>query len=419
LGIYLAHADIIVLGAGIVGTSIALHLAKRGIAVALVDRAGTGEGTSYGNAGIIEGNTIFPAAFPSDWRTLTKIALKHSALANYHLGFLPTVAPWLAAFRAASEPAHLLETAQLMRPLFARAVEEHTALSAEAGAERYFRRNGWLKLYRTDASFAGQRRELDIAREWGIANVPLERDAALALEPSLAPVFRHAVHWTGAMSVSNPLAVTRAYAARFTALSGLVLTGDARSLHRSGSNWRVDTAEGPLDAGHAVLALGPWTPDVLGPLGIKLPLAVKRGYHRHFRPQGNANLSRPVLDADYGYCFAPMEQGVRITTGVEFAPRDAAPTPIQFDRVMPAARELFALGDAVEPQPWMGSRPCFADSRPVIAQAPGKLGLWLAYGHSHWGLTLGPATGRLLGEMMTGAVPFCDPKPYSAERFAS
>jgi D-amino-acid dehydrogenase len=414
----LAHTDFIVLGAGIVGTSIALHLAKRGIAVALVDRAGAGEGTSYGNAGIIEGNTIFPAAFPSDSRTLAKIALKRSATASYHLSFLPTVAPWLAAFRAASEPARRLETARLMRPLFAHAVEEHTALSAEAGAERYFRRNGWLKLYRTDASFAGHARELDIAREWGIANVPLERDAALALEPSLAPAFRHAVHWTGAMSVSNPLAVTRAYAARYTALGGLVLTGDARSLHRSGSNWRVDTAEGPLDAGHAVLALGPWTPDVLGPLGIKLPLAVKRGYHRHFRPLGNANLSRPVLDADYGYCFAPMEQGVRITTGVEFAARDAAPTPIQFARVMPAARELFALGDAVEPQPWMGSRPCFADSRPVISQAPGKLGLWLAYGHSHWGLTLGPATGRLLSEMMTGAVPFCDPKPYSAERFA-
>ena len=280
----MAHADIIVLGAGIVGASVALHLAKRGVSVALIDRASPGEGTSYGNAGIIEGNTIFPAAFPSGWSMLARIALKRSAVANYHLGFLPTVAPWLMAFRAASEPQRLIETARLMRPLFARAVEEHSALSAEAGAERYFKRNGWLKLYRTDASFAGQARELALAREWGIANVPLDADAALALEPSLAPVFRRAVHWTGAVSVSNPLAVTRAYVARFTALGGLVLTGDARSLHRSGSNWRVDTAEGPLDAGHVVVALGPWTPDVLGPLGIKLPLAVKRGYHRHFRP---------------------------------------------------------------------------------------------------------------------------------------
>jgi D-amino-acid dehydrogenase len=113
-----------------------------------------------------------------------------------------------------------------------------------------------------------------------------------------------------------------------------------------------------------------------------------------------------------------MEQGIRLTTGAEFAPRDAPPTPVQFDRLMPSATELFPLGAPVEPQPWLGSRPCFADSRPVIGRAPGQPGLWLAYGHGHWGLTLGPATGRLLAEMMTGATPFTDPAPYRAERFS-
>jgi D-amino-acid dehydrogenase len=412
-----ARIDTIVLGAGIVGTSIAVHLVKRGLSVALVDRGGAGEGTSYGNAGIIEGNTIFPAAFPSNWANLLRIALKRSPVANYHLTFLPRVAPWLLAFRAASQPARLAETAQLMRPLFARAVSEHEALSAEAGADQYLRHQGWLKLYRTEQAFAGVARELDLAGELGIANVPLDRDAALALEPSLAPVFRRAVHWTGAVSVTNPLALTRAYTGRFAALGGLSFRGDARTLHRADPYWRVDTAAGPLDATDVVIALGPWLPDLLEPLGIKLPLAVKRGYHRHFHPQGNASLGRPVLDAANGYCLAPMEQGIRLTTGVEFAPRDAAPTPVQFDRLMPAARELFPLGEAIEAQPWLGARPCFADSRPVIGRAPRHGGLWLACGHAHWGLTLGPATGRLLAEMMTGTTPFCDPKPYAAERF--
>jgi D-amino-acid dehydrogenase len=412
-----ARADIIVLGAGIVGTSVALHLAKRGRSVALVDRAGPGEGTSYGNAGIIEGNTIFPAAFPSDWATLARIALKRSPMANYHLLFLPKVAPWLLAFRAASQPERLAETAQLMRPLMARAVSEHEALAAESGAQRYLHHTGWLKLYRTNSAFAAQWRELELAAKLDIANVPLERDAALALEPSLKPVFRHAVHWTGAVSVSNPLALTRAYAARFAELGGLSFTGDARTLHRAHPHWRVETAAGPLDASEVVVALGPWLPDLLDPLGIKLPLAVKRGYHRHFRAEGDASLGRPVLDAENGYCLAPMEQGIRITTGVEFAARDAAPTPVQFDLVLPAARELFALGEPVEAQPWLGARPCFADSRPVIGRAPRVSGLWLAGGHAHWGLTLGPATGRLLAQMMTGATPFCDPRPYAAERF--
>jgi D-amino-acid dehydrogenase len=412
-----ARSDVIVLGAGIVGTSIAVHLVKRGLTVALIDRAGAGEGTSYGNAGVIEGNTIFPPAFPSDWRERLRVVFKRSPQANYHLSFLPKVAPWLWAFYAASQPSRLVETARLMRPLMARAVVEHEALSAEAAAERYFRRTGWLKLYRTDRGFAAQRRELELAKDLGIANVALDLDRVRGLEPSLAPVFRHAVHWTGAVSVSNPLAVTRAYAGRFAALGGLSFSGDARSLHRVDTRWRVDTTAGPVDGGDVVVALGPWAPDLLDPLGVRLPLAVKRGYHRHFRPQGNAALSRPVLDAENGYCITPMEQGIRLTTGAEFALRDAPPTPVQFDLLLPRARGLFALGEPVEAEPWMGARPCFADSRPVIGRAPSQRGLWLAYGHGHWGLTLGPATGRLVAEMMTGATPFCDPAPYSAERF--
>jgi D-amino-acid dehydrogenase len=166
-----------------------------------------------------------------------------------------------------------------------------------------------------------------------------------------------------------------------------------------------------------VIALGPWAPDLFSTIGLKLPLAVKRGYHRHFHPQGNASLARPILDADIGYCLAPMEQGIRLTTGAEFAARDARPSPVQLDRVLPTATALFPLGEAVDPTPWLGARPCFADSRPVIGRAPGQSDLWLAIGHGHSGLTLGPATGRLLAEMITGATPFCDPAPYAAERF--
>jgi D-amino-acid dehydrogenase len=188
-------------------------------------------------------------------------------------------------------------------------------------------------------------------------------------------------------------------------------------LHRVDGRWRIEAGGGPVDANEAVVALGPWAPDLLRTLGIKLPLGIKRGYHRHYRPRGNMGLTRPVLDAEYGYCVVPMEQGLRLTTGAEFAARDAPPTPVQFDRLLPAARKLFPLGEPVEQEPWMGSRPCFPDSMPVIGRAPRQPGLWLAFGHANWGLTLGPATGRLIAEMMTGATPFCDPKPYSAERF--
>src|SRR5215468_2746258 len=258
----MARIDAIVLGAGIVGTSVGLHLAKRGLAVALVDRRAPGEETSYGNAGVIEGNTVFPPAFPSDPIALLRIALKRAPEANYHLTFLPQVAPWLLEFRAASRPQQLLETARLMRPLFARAVAEHEALLAEAGAERYLRKTGWLKLYRSDRAFDALKREFALAQEFGMPLHVLDPDGARELEPSLAPVFRHAVFW--------PLA------ARVAALGGVVVRADARSLHRANAHWRIETGEGPLDAAQAVVTLGPFAPDVLSPLGITLPLAVKR-----------------------------------------------------------------------------------------------------------------------------------------------
>jgi D-amino-acid dehydrogenase len=245
----------------------------------------------------------------------------------------------------------------------------------------------------------------------------LDTAQARAIEPSLNPVFMRGVFWPQAASISSPIGLTRAYVSRLEALGGVLLHGDARTLHRNGAHWRIDTEEGSLDADQVVVTLGPWAPDLLEPLGIKLPLGIKRGYHRHFRAQGNASLSRPVLDADGGYCITPMEDGLRVTTGAEIAPRDAPQTPVQFDRVLPNTRELFPLGERADDKTWMGSRPCFPDSRPVIDRAPNQKGLWLAFGHAHWGLTLGPATGRLLADMMTGATPFCDPAPYRATRF--
>jgi D-amino-acid dehydrogenase len=211
----MARTDAVVLGAGIVGTSIALHLAKRGLSVALMDRGGPGEETSYGNAGVIEGNTLFPAAFPPGLRALLRVAFKRAPEANYHFSFLPQVAPWLFAFKLASRPKQLEETVRAMRPLFARAVAEHEVLVAESGAERFLRKNGWLKIYRSDRSFAAMEPEMRLAAEFGISCHTLDPAGVQQLEPALMPAFRRAIFWPGAASLTNPLAVTKAYVARF------------------------------------------------------------------------------------------------------------------------------------------------------------------------------------------------------------
>lgn len=415
----MARSDVIVLGAGIVGTSAALQLARRGLSVVLLDRRSPGKETSYGNAGVIGGAGVYPTPFPRSLRKLVQVALKQAPEANYHLAALPRLAPWLWAYFRASAPARLEQSARLLRPLMAQALAEHDMLAAEAAAARYLRKTGWISLYRSRRGWAAFAPQLELGAALGVRAHVLDKVQAQALEPSLAPVFSDAVHWPDIASVSDPLALTTAYATRFAALGGLILRGDARSLHRNGRHWRVDTAEGPVDAGDAVVALGPWAPDVLAPLGIRLPFAVKRGYHRHYHAGGDAVLTRPVVDAEIGYVLAPMAQGIRLTTGAEFARRAAAPTPVQIDRVMPYAKALFALGEPVETLPWMGSRPCLPDMRPAIGPAQGQPGLWLDVAHNHFGLTLGPVSGRLLADMIVGAEPFCDPAPFSPARFAS
>jgi D-amino-acid dehydrogenase len=413
----MARTDAIVLGAGIVGTSVALHLVKRGLSVALVDRRGPGEETSYGNTGVIVGASVFPTAFPRSLKKLLQIALKRAPEANYHWGDLLKIAPWLLSYYGFSTPERLKDSAVKLRPLMSRSVAEHEVLLTESDALKYLRKTGWMTLYRSGKAFEAMKPQLEFGATIGVAAQELDTAGALALEPNLSPVFRHALMWPDVASLSNPLAVTRAYAARFSALGGVLLQGDGRTLHRTNGHWRVDTDEGHVDSENVVVALGPWAPDVLEPLGLKLPLGIKRGYHRHYRAAGNASLSRPIIDTENGYALTPMEQGIRLTTGAEFAARDAAPTPVQFDRLLPAARELFPLGEPNEDEPWLGRRPAFPDSLPAIGRAPGQPGLWLAFGHGHWGLTLGPVTGRLVADMVTGATPFTDPAPYRAERF--
>lgn len=122
-------------------------------------------------------------------------------------------------------------------------------------------------------------------------------------------------------------------------------------------DWTVATDAGPLTARDVVVALGPWSDDVFGRLGYRIPLAVKRGYHMHYAPAGQARLNHTVLDAERGYVLAPMNQGIRLTTGVEFGNRETPPTPVQLAATEPVAREIFPSGSGSTRSPGSGVGP--------------------------------------------------------------
>ena len=411
-------ADVLVLGAGMVGVGAALHLQKRGRDVILVDRHElAGEETSFGNAGMIESASVFPYMFPRDFGQILQYALNRAPQVRYALSDLPDVLPWLVRYYLASSPERALHSAMAELPLIRASLIEHEALIEEAGVPELLRRTGWLKLFRGDASLASAVRDFERAKQYGVEGEILDATDIAAREPNLTGEFTGAVYLPAPGFVPDPGGLAKAYAALFKRKGGRFFVGDARSLAQDSAGWRVAGGDGAAVAREVVVALGPWSDLVFAPLGYSIPLAVKRGYHLHLAPRGNAVLHHPVLDADLGYMISPMNRGIRLATGVEFARRDAPPTPVQLQRALPRARALFPLGEAVDTKPWIGSRPCLPDMLPVIGRAPRHPGLWFDFGHQHHGLTLGPVTGRLLAEMMTGETPFADPGPFGVERF--
>jgi D-amino-acid dehydrogenase len=412
------RTDVLVLGAGMVGVGAALHLQKRGRDVILIDRHHlAGEETSYGNGGIIECASVFPYMFPRDFGQILQAALNRTPQVRYRFADLPEFLPWLVRYFMASSPERALHSAMAELPLIRRSLIEHEELIADAKVPELLRRPGWLKLFRSDATLANAVRDFERAKQYGVAGEVLDAGAIAAREPNLTGDFAGAVHLSAPGFTPDPGGLAKAYATLFGRRGGRFLVGDGRTLEQSGNRWRISTDEGSATAREVVVAMGPWSDQVFRPLGYSIPLNVKRGYHVHLKANGNAVLNGPVLDADQGFLLAPMSRGIRVTTGAEFANRDAPPNPAQLDQALPRARTLFPLGEAVETKPWKGARPCLPDMLPVIGRAPRHPGLWFDFGHQHHGLTLGPVTGRLLAEMMTGETPFADPKPFAVERF--
>ncbi|WP_321813095.1 MULTISPECIES: FAD-binding oxidoreductase [unclassified Paraburkholderia] len=411
--------DAIVLGAGIVGVSVALHLQARGLRVTLVDRRAPGEETSHGNAGLIEASSVVPYGFPRDWRTLLRLARNDSTMLRYDVRSLPAYARWLATFWRESAPARLAGAAKDMLPLISRCVAEHQALVARTDLGELVRPIGWLEAYRSPEQFEREREaSQQLAAEHRLRTEVFDAVGLRAAEASLSAGYAGAIHWIDPASVADPGALVKGYAALFVREGGRIVKGDARTLRAQGSGWQVQTDDGPLGAELAVVAMGPWSDQVTAALGYRVPLMAKRGYHMHYASAAGAPLLRPVVDIEGGYVVAPMRRGLRLTTGVELATRERPPNYAQLDAAERAARPVFGLGERLDETPWMGMRPCTPDMRPVLGPAPRHKGVWFAFGHNHHGLTLGPVTGRLVAEMITGETPFTDPRPYSPLRFA-
>jgi D-amino-acid dehydrogenase len=409
------RADVVVLGAGVVGVSTAIAAQQRGLSVVLVDRREPGSETSYGNAGVLSSGSILPLNKPSLWSALPGyLANRHAAL-RWDPAWTIRNLGWVARFLANATSSQTRPRATALHGLIGASLKLHRQWIVEANAAQRLRETGWLKVWRSDAVEAAKQEQAFLA-EYGIKSDLLDRQAVSALEPDIVPVYKVGLLHTQTASVDSPGAVVKAYARMFARSGGEIRQSDVSAIAAVGEGWRVMLSDGAMSARHIVVALGPWSAELLRPLGYRVPLAFERGYHREFKPNPARALQRPIHDAEGSFLMTPMEQGIRVTTGVELTARDAPSSLAQLDAVVPVARGVVEFGDAIG-EPWRGSRPTLPDSLPMIGPAPRHRGLWLAFGNQHIGFTTGPASGAAIAAMIGGVRPTFDVAPFSPSRY--
>ena len=229
----------LVLGAGIVGVSVALHLQQRGWSVILADRNQPGRATSYGNAGLIECSAVLPHPFPRGVTTLARLAMNRSNALRYDPRCLPQLAPWLLAYWRASRDGALAHIGPAFRALIGTALAEHKVLMEQAGATGLLRREGWLELCRSPQQLEAADRQASLARSHGITAERIGADALYALQPVLRPGLSGAIAWRDTGWIVDPGGLVEAYAGLFADRGGRILRADALALAGEAGAWQI------------------------------------------------------------------------------------------------------------------------------------------------------------------------------------
>ena len=396
--------SIAVIGAGVVGTSIALELRKRGADVTLVDRDEPGGGCSRGNSGAISPASVAPLAMPGVVASVPRMLLDAQSPLFLPPGYWLQALPWLLRFVASARPAAVASAAARLADLHSGALEAHEAMTRELGVPELFLQRGHLHLYPDEQALAKDAGGWRMRKEYGFHAERLDRGGIEALESNVASRYRVGMFLADHATILNPFRYVQAMAGAFNAAGGRIARDSVRALRPTSGGWQLD-AQGEI-AGktfdEAVVAAGAWSRALLAPLGVHLALESQRGYHLQFHG-GRDTVSRTVVLADRKVFVTPMEEGLRVGGTVEIGGLRAPPDRRRVAVLERIARENFAGLEGLPTSDWMGHRPCMPDSVPVIGPAPGRPGLWLATGHGHLGLTDSLKTAQRIADGLLGA----------------
>jgi glycine/D-amino acid oxidase-like deaminating enzyme len=409
----------IVIGGGIAGVSAALFLRRAGMDVVVLDPLPSPGGASFGNSGIISADTAVPIALPGMlWKVPGWLADPMGPL-TVRKSYLPAVTPWLIRWIRAGFMDRVLPISEGLRALHREAWDVYRRLLTPEAFTDLLRPVGQVQMWNGEVESPLAAIERRVRDRLGIETRFLNGDELRQMFPGLtrAPVRGLLVPGNGhtvspRRLVAHLAAVAAAEGVRFVPERVLKL------IPASDGGWMVMTNVANHHAVQVLVAAGAWSATLLNPLGLRLPLDTERGYHAMI-PDPSVRLPCTILHKDWGMSLSPMEEGLCASGTVEIAGLHAAPDERRARVLAHKAKQLFPQLQGGEPTIWMGFRPSFPDTLPVIGPAPGRPGLFLLFGHGHYGMTGGPTGARLVTQMMQGEAPSINPAPYSASRFDS
>jgi D-amino-acid dehydrogenase len=408
--------SVIVVGAGIVGMCCARFLQRDGHQVTVADPREPGTATSFGNAGIIATCQVWPIAMPGLLPRIPLMLLDPDGPVVLRWRYLPRIAPWLVRLVAAARPQRVEQIAAALATLVAGAMPAYEELLGELQMADLVRRPGWLKVYASSRTFAGTAAERALLGRHGVRFEILNADAIRQLEPALAPLFGHGLFFPDCGLVLDPKRLVDALAGTFVAEGGLFLRETVTGFALAAGKKEVLTERMRHTTDAIVLAAGAWSRPLAARLGVRVPLDTERGYHLMFDTPATT-IGRPTQWGEYYFNLVPMEHGLRLTSGVEFAGLARPPDYRRIDRLARLARIMLP---SLPPEPrsrWLGFRPSLPDSLPVLGRSARHDDVYFAFGHQHLGLTLGAVSGHIIADLVAGRDPGLDLAPYRAERW--
>ncbi|HLI12127.1 MAG TPA: FAD-binding oxidoreductase [Alphaproteobacteria bacterium] len=401
-----------IIGAGVVGLSCGLHLQHLGYDVEIFDPREPGTGASYGNAGIIAVSEVLPLGRLATLRLLPSMLLDSTGPLVIRWRYLPHIAPWLLRLVASCRPAEVERIAAALAALLSQAVAAWRELLHGSPAQARLVSSGWLRAYDSERSLKRALPDIERQRRLGVKLQVLDARALREFEPALAPVFAGATFCPDVCHLDSPFRTMQALATMLAAGGGVFRKCAVQRLDmEQGRPAIVDGDGNRVIYDRVVIAAGAWSRQLVRSLGTDVRLDTERGYHLML-PTPPRTLKHPVSIANPGYSLVQMEDGLRLTSGVEFAGLDA---PADFRRVRRMVTHAARSVPGLEPNSmseWLGFRPSMPHSLPVIGPVPNHPNVLLAFGHGHLGVTLGPLTGRLIAALAEGRPTSIDITPF-------